>query len=89
MKKIWKFYLGIGKSVVALEMPSEFDFLHIGFDPRGLLCIWALCNPDSIKARLHFLIALTGEEVNTDKIHSHVGTVKQGELMFHVFQVKN
>ena len=65
------------------------EILDVGIDPRGMLSVWIMVDTkEPMDNQLQLYIAGTGWDFLPDNLHFpvHVGTVRQGEYMWHVFK---
>lgn len=60
------------------------DVLHVGPDPSGELCVWIAHPTYSTLHNWTVTTVFTGEEYPFG-LGEHVGTVRIGNLMLHVF----
>lgn len=72
-----------------IEMPEDAQILKLGYDPNGVLCIWAFVQPDLPKKNKTILLAGTGwpfEKEEWMKLH-YINTVNDGPYVWHAFEV--
>ena len=79
---IWKFELDLRDEQVIL-VPRQFAPLAAQWQ-RGILCVWAIVDPDSPHDARHFFIVGTGHPLPTIPV-TYISTVQQGPLVWHVF----
>jgi hypothetical protein len=85
MKMIWKFPLrDMGPCEV--PMPQGAEILDVQMQ-NELPCIWAMVDPHAPVEAKTFVIHGTGHVVGDDTKLSYIGTVQQGTLVWHVFEV--
>lgn len=85
-KVVWKFPLVIA-DVSVIEIPSDYRFIHVGLDPSGDPCVWAIVDTESPKKSKPLYIAGTGHKLKTfQHANSHIGSFVQGGFVWHVFQ---
>lgn len=84
MKTIWKYELQIIDRQ-EIDMPVGAEVLHVA-EQNGVLCMWAVVEPDNVKAPSTILIRGTGHYFTGDEGH-HLGSVVTagGALVWHVF----
>ena len=83
MKTFYKYPLIIGDAQV-ISIP-DFSTAHVGLDPSGHVCLWALVDPTDISVDHTILIRGTGHAVLDDVCY--LGSVTQGHFVWHVFKV--
>jgi hypothetical protein len=66
-----------------LHIGSSAKPIHVGADPSGELCLWALVDPRESLIRT-FMVLPTGDEVDSD--FPHIGSVTIGDYVWHVFE---
>lgn len=92
MKKvIWKFSIDAMKINKVRE--KIMDWLYVGFDPKGKLCVWGIVDPDAAEEqKKDYLIELvgTGHDFSEEFYHAaeFIGTVNDGPFMWHVFALE-
>ena len=85
-RRIHKYPLvGWEESEISIPMPEWSDILEVGFDPQGVLCIWALVYPDDEKFLRTFRVYGTGFTVFGEVIH--LSTVTDRQFVWHVFEI--
>lgn len=83
-KVVYKYPLLDGNGVTSIP---EGDILHIGIDPQGILCAWALVDPESKELGRVIHLISTGHTIHNDRAEKmeYVTTVKEGPFMWHIF----
>ena len=84
MKKIYKYSLEL-LDFQKVEMPEGFEILTAQIQ-NGVLCIWAIVNPENKTTKVEFEILSTGEQMEQER-RRYVGTAQDGALVWHVFQI--
>lgn len=85
MKAIWKYPIQI-TGIQVISAPKDAKPVHVGLDPQGTPCIWALGTPEEEKDDITILMFGTGHPIHptiTEK--EHIGTIVQGAFVWHVF----
>ncbi len=90
MQTIWKFELPFG-SPFKISMPLYAEILCIQQDQKtGILCLWALVNPDYEKEERVFCLFGTGGKVSIEMGYDlkYVGTYQyqEGRFIGHIFE---
>lgn len=85
--KVFKYQLAIARNQT-LRLPAGSRILSAGLDPGDQLCIWALVREDAPPEPWNILIAGTGHALMGDDTDGFIGTVRDGELMLHLFGSK-
>ena len=80
---IWKYVIEKIDDEVTFDMPGGAQVLHVG-EQSGLLCLWALVDPNIPKVQHTFFIRGTGHQVSP--ILDHVGSAWLRPFMWHVFR---
>lgn len=83
-KAIYKYPFAMdGEHVI--EIPVGSSILHVGTDPTGVECLWALVDRDDkpVTHKLHILG--TGHEYPKGVNLEHLRTVIEGSFVWHVF----
>lgn len=85
MKKIFKYKLET-RDTQEIEMPIDSQILCVQTQD-GVLCLWALVDPDNEKQKRRIIIIGTGHPIPTLNL-KYIGTAQQlnGFLMWHVFE---
>lgn len=87
--EVWKFKLpvGLGRSG-QFSIPEPGTIVHVGLDPSGVACLWAIVRPSAPppewKLRT-FLIVPTGAPGFVDGL-DYVGTFFEGPFVWHLFE---
>lgn len=85
-RRIWKFPLELASHQVVTVRDALFEApLHVGLDPGGQICLWAL-----VDLKTQAVSAFTARVVGTgwptpEKASDYVGTVHDRGLVWHVF----
>ena len=77
-------------AVVEHMIPRGATLLSVGLDPHGVLCLWALVDPEHTKMRRKFLTVGTGQNTPLLDTIIHVGfvgSVLQPPFVWHIFEV--
>ena len=84
METIWKFELGITDEQT-VHIPTGAGLLCVQMQ-HGVLCLWAMVDPDRPTQPVLIRILGTGHEIKSCP-GEHLGTVQQqgGALIWHVF----
>ena len=61
---IWKYPLPKAPGEFELELPSEYNIISAGLDPKGLPSLWVLHDPKRPKKSVRLRLVFTGEEFN-------------------------
>jgi len=84
MKAIWKQVLDrADKQVVKLPVGAQILDVQI---QKGSWCLWYICSVESPLSDRYIAIYGTGSEVETLS-GAYIGTIQDGPLVFHVFEV--
>ena len=84
MKRIWKFELQ-WTDEQRIEMPSGAEIVSVAFQD-DTLCIWAIIDPAMWTEYRTFVIVGTGREIPRGMILSHLATVQQPPMVWHIFE---
>jgi hypothetical protein len=81
-RSIWKFRLNVDHQTIDIEA-RIVEWLHVGLDPNGTPCAWAIVDQFS---RLHHRYALevvgTGQSAPSAP---YIGSFVEGPFVWHVF----
>ena len=68
-----------------VHFPDGAQLLHVGPDPSGTICVWALV--DTLSFPTGVMIYMVGTGHNAGHLHgkAHLGTVLNGPFVWHVF----
>ena len=87
MRTIWKFPLKVTSEQI-IEAPPPFNVLSVA-EQGGILCLWAMVDPQGMKQQWRIIIKGTGHTFPTGEVTTEifVGTVLTSgmELVWHVF----
>lgn len=87
VRTVWKYQMRFAGEI-RLEMPEGAEIVHVGLDPGGVLCAWAIVEPSRPKGTKILRIFGTGHEVPLwANRRSHVGTFLDGPYVWHVFDL--
>ena len=68
-----------------IELPFKSTILSVD-NQHGVLCLWALVDPEYSKKKTRIIIVGTGQPLPDSFIGTFVGTVIVGPLIWHVFE---
>ena len=86
MKKIYKYHVGIVDHQV-IEMSRNAQILSVQFQD-GILCMWALVNPDEPKVAREFAVIGTGNLFNTKGMAIvHIASCQDSTYVWHIFDL--
>lgn len=69
-----------------IEVPMEHEFIHVGLDPQGTPCLWAMVYLPSQTTRVAVRVCGTGNPVPRHLCpENRVGTFNHGPFVWHVF----
>lgn len=84
-----------GGNVGSKEADTEIEayickWLHVGKDPQGDICVWALVAVDSPSENVHrrkwkVMVRGTGHDCGDVAYAEFIGTVVDGNFVWHVF----
>lgn len=83
MRTIHKYVLSTMTTVI--EVPIESETLSIQMQ-NGNICVWMLVDTELPKEKITFEVYRTGWEI-PNKGLCHSGTVQDGSMVWHVFEV--
>jgi hypothetical protein len=84
---VWKYELNLFGRLTTLELPAGAVITHFAVQGRRP-CIWAHVNPDSSETEVRgFQIFGTGHPIPPGA--KHVGTVLDGDFVWHAFEVRS
>ena len=71
-----------------IQLPKDYQILKLGYDPNGILCIWALVTPENKKVDIDITLVGPGWplEINTEII-TYIDTINDGPYVWHAFEV--
>lgn len=69
---------------LTLTLPKAAEIVHVGLDPNGTPCLWAVVDTKVGTEKVTVLTVGTGHPLpdDTDK---HLGSFTQGPFVWHVF----
>ncbi len=83
LRRIWKYPIPIGETV---KIEATCNPVHVDLDPAtGAPCVWMLAVPGAPTVPRIFEVYGTGTPVPDHA--RHVGSVRDGGFMWHVFEV--
>ena len=82
MKKIFKYQIRPTEEQ-EIMMPVGAEVNHVGLDPDGIPCIWAIVDPDARRESVIIQVIGTGHHVPDEGIF--LGTYVKGVFVWHVF----
>lgn len=85
MKTIWKFLLVATPSMQIINPPFGVKFLSAGLDPSGDLCVWGEVESGNSSEPRQIWVFGTGLPIPDYKVGAFIGTVRNGQFMWHVF----
>jgi hypothetical protein len=81
--KIYKYPFAI-ESKTSISVPSGHVVMHVGLDPAGVPCVWALVEPEAPKIDIAIWVVGTGHDVPEEACR-HVGSFVQSAFVWHIF----
>lgn len=86
MRTVYKY--PIQRATTKLELDAFARILHVGLDPSGQPCLWALVDTEETTKKLRtFECFFTGENLARVNASGYVGTFIDGALVYHVFEI--
>jgi hypothetical protein len=83
MTTIHKYPLEI-TDVQLIPAPFGAKAIHVGLDPSGTPCLWAIVEDHIKQGGMDVWIVGTGQEIPKED-HAYVGSFVQGPFVWHVF----
>jgi hypothetical protein len=84
MKTIHKYPFKIDDEQI-IKMPiCNCDVIHVGLDPVGVPCIWAIVDPNQPICDVPLAVRGTGHAVPSTR-YKHIGSFIDYPCMWHVF----
>ena len=83
--RIWKYPLQI-TDYQTLRLPQDAQILSVQMQ-QGILCLWAKVNIDFPLENRHIAVVGTGNPIAFGIRARFIGTVQDGPLVWHVFEV--
>lgn len=83
MKTIYKYPIKITE-LQEIEMPEHANVLHVGLDPQGTPCLWAMVDAIESKELVSVFVVGTWNPMPFETLR-HVGSFVQGPFVWHVF----
>ena len=89
MKTIYKYPIKNYPGTSVININKEYQFLKMGYDPNGVLCIWAYVDPDTEMDSIKITMIGTGwpMEDNFFTESFYIDTVNDGPYVWHAFVV--
>lgn len=91
MKRIYKYHINFDRHQV-LPLPQDAQFLHIDYQNNSL-CLWFMIDSTKPTTLIKLEVIGTGWEIpdlpplnNQPVIRKHLGTVLQGQFVWHIFE---
>lgn len=84
MKKIYKYPIEIVDEQT-LDLPTGADVVHVGHDPGGTPCLWAIIDTDAPVVSVKILVKGTGHPLPAGEI-DHLGSFLSGPFVWHLFR---
>lgn len=81
MTTIHKFNLAITDEQ-DISIPGYVRVIHVGLDPGGSPCVWAVVNNLMETSVVRIFIVGTGNPI-PDSAHRHLGSFLQGSFVWH------
>jgi hypothetical protein len=82
-RTIWKYPLKV-EHQQAIRVSAHTIPLHVGVDPLGQPCLWAMVEPDGPEQDVEVLMYGTGWEI-PDSFGTYLGTVVVGSFVWHYY----
>ncbi len=84
---IYKYHLArINGCSISIDIPASANVLHVGLDPDDKPCMWVILDPEQLTNERTFMTVWTGFNLLVDHV-DYLGSVKEGTLMHHIFEV--
>lgn len=83
MRTIHKYHLQL-EGVQTVDMPLSAEILHVGLDPQGAPCLWAIVETEMPTDDVTIYIVGTGHPMPTG-CSKHLGSFVQTPFVWHVF----
>jgi hypothetical protein len=81
---VWKFTLDI-TDVQEIAVPIGAEPLHVAMQD-GVLCLWALVDPDCSHVLRPFYVTGTGNPAPAPPVANYIGSVHQSPFVWHVWE---
>lgn len=81
-KRIFKYKINVGL-LTKMEVPNNFNPIHVGLDPSGVPCIWMEVGENKPLCEIGVLVLGTGG--TTREGYCYVGSFVQDTWMWHVY----
>jgi hypothetical protein len=66
-----------------INMPNRAKLIHVGYDPLGVLCVWAVVDERNKRKPVVVSVVGTGRPM-TVETGAHLGSIIDGELVWHI-----
>lgn len=84
MKTVYKYPLVVEtENLIAVPGGNPLQVVHVGPDPSGQLCLWAVADTEKQPVRRKVLVLGTGHEIPAGS--GHIGSVLSSPFVWHVF----
>lgn len=83
MKTVYKYPIGL--HIKKIEIYKNAKILSAGYDPSGILCVWALVDTEQEKEEVYFFSIGTGWDLPRCDLE-FIDTVNDGPYMWHIFK---
>lgn len=85
MKKVLKYQI-TNNNNGKFMMPFGAEVLTVQMQ-QGLVTLWALVDEDQYEHPRQFDIYGTGWDIDSSTPHEYIGTVQDGDFVWHVFEI--
>lgn len=82
-KRVYKYPIMV-TDMQSISITEGAKVVHVGLDPRGIPCIWALVEVD--RPHVSCVIYVTGTGHDVPPSVEHLGTFIEGGYVWHVWQ---
>lgn len=83
--KVWKFEFPVADTV-EIKMPKGARILSVGTQRERHICLWALVDTSAPDVARTLYVRGTGHEVVPKIAQHYLGTVMDGQFVWHVFE---
>lgn len=91
MKVVYKFKLEkidlLRRGVASLKLPKDSSILSFKEIDNDFF-IWALVDTNADNENRYFLFCGTGMNISDFNIKNHIGTIKQKDFIWHLFEIE-